>query len=186
MAKKLTAKQAAFVEEYLVDLNATAAAKRAGYSVKTADRIGAELLGKTWVAAEIQKALKSRARRVEVTQDQVVIELAKIAFGSTRDMMEWGPGGVRLRPSSELTPDQAAMVAEVSETTSQNGGSLRLKVHDKVRALELLGKHLGMFVERKEITGRDGGPIEHNQKIDLSILSDEELNILENALGKSR
>ena len=67
--------------------------------------------------------------------------------------------GLRLRPSFELTPDQAAMVAEVSETTSQNGGSLRLKIHDKVRALELLGKHLGMFTEKRELSGPNGTPL---------------------------
>ena len=157
VAKKLTAKQKAFVSEYLVDLNATAAATRAGYSAKNASRIGHELLNKSQVQAAIKKALEERQKRTEITQDQVVIELARIAFGSARDVMEWGPGGVQLRPSSELTPDQAAMVVEVSETTSQNGGSLRLKTHDKVKALELLGKHLGMFLDRHEITGPNGG-----------------------------
>ncbi len=152
----LTAKQRAFAREYLVDLNATAAAIRAGYSAKNASRIGHELLNKSQVQASIKKALEERQKRTEITQDQVVIELAKIAFGSTRDVMEWGPGGVQLRPSSELTPDQASMVAEVSETTSQNGGSLRLKTHDKVKALELLGKHLGMFTDRLKLDGSVG------------------------------
>lgn len=73
--KKLTPKQARFVEEYLVDLNATAAAKRAGYSEKTADRIGAELLGKTWVREAIEKAKAKRSNRVQITQDDVVKEL---------------------------------------------------------------------------------------------------------------
>nr|WP_321503281.1 terminase small subunit [uncultured Dethiosulfovibrio sp.] len=154
--KKLTAKQAAFVEEYLVDLNATAAATRAGYAPKSARKVGSNLLTLPHVQAAIEEALAERRERVEVTQDQVVAELARIAFGNPQDVMEWGPGGVRLRPSSELTPDQAAMVAEVSETTSQNGGSLRLKTHDKVRALELLGKHLGMFVERSKMDVEGG------------------------------
>jgi phage terminase small subunit len=63
---------------------------------------------------------------VEVTQDQVVEELALIAFGNPHDVMEWGPGGVHLCSSFELTFDQAAIVAEVAETTIQTGGSLRL------------------------------------------------------------
>lgn len=159
MAKKLTAKQKAFVSEYLVDLNATAAAIRAGYSEKSARKVGSDTLAKPHVQAAIEEALAERRERVEVTQDQVVAELARIAFSNPRDVMEWGPGGVRLRPSSELTPDQAAIVAEVSETASQNGGSLRLKTHDKVRALELLGKHLGMFTEKREISGPNGTPL---------------------------
>lgn len=73
--KKLTPKQARFVEEYLVDLNATAAARRAGYSEKTADRIGAELLGKTCIRDAIEKAQKDRAARTKTSQDDVVKEL---------------------------------------------------------------------------------------------------------------
>ena len=153
MGEKLTAKQKAFVQEYLVDLNATQAATRAGYSAKNASRIGHELLNKNQVKAAIKKVLEDRQKRTEITQDKVVLELARIAFGSARDVMAWGPGGVQLRPSSELMPDQAAMVAEVSETTGQNGGSMRLKTHDKVKALELLGKHLGMFTDKLKLDG---------------------------------
>ena len=80
----LTEKQKRFVSEYLVDLNATQAAIRAGYSQKTADRIGAELLGKTWVAAEIQKEIKKREQRTNITQDRVLEELAAIAFARVK------------------------------------------------------------------------------------------------------
>ncbi|MDY0258495.1 MAG: terminase small subunit [Desulfovibrio sp.] len=155
MAAKLTTKQAEFVRQYLVDLNATQAAIRAGYSEKTAYRIGAELLQKTSVANAVATAQAKREQRTEITQDRVVAELAKIAFGSARDVMEWGPDGVILKDSAELTDDQAAGVAEVSESTTKDGGSLKLKRHDKVKALELLGRHLGMFTDKvkNEITG---------------------------------
>lgn len=142
---KLTNKQAAFVAEYLVDLNATQAAIRAGYSKRTAYRIGAELLQKTSVSEAIAAGQAKRAQRVEITADRVVAELAKIAFADPRDLMEWGPDGVKLKASADLTEEQAASVAEVSETTTKDGGSLKLKKHDKVKALELLGKHLGIF-----------------------------------------
>lgn len=155
----LTPKQQRFVAEYLLDLNATQAAIRAGYSARTAEWIGPQLLGKSHVSDAIQQRMKAREIRTEVTQDMVVKELARIAFGNKRDLMTWGPGGVSLLDSSGLTADAAAMVAEVSETTSDSGGSLKLKTHDKVKALELLGKHLGMFVERKELTGKDGAPL---------------------------
>lgn len=69
MAARLTDKQKRFVAEYLVDLNATAAARRAGYSAKTADRIGPELLGKTCVSEAIQDAIQERQQRTEITQD---------------------------------------------------------------------------------------------------------------------
>lgn len=150
MVRKLTDKQAAFVAEYLVDLNATQAAIRAGYSERTAYRIGAELLQKTSVAEAIAAGQAKRAQRVEITADRVVAELAKIAFADPRDLMEWGPDGVKLKASADLTEEQAASVAEVSETTTKDGGSLKLKKHDKVKALELLGRHMGMFKDKVE------------------------------------
>ena len=76
--QKLTPKQARFVAEYLVDLNATQAAIRAGYSRKTADSIGLQLLRKTQVALAIQKAQEDRARRVELTQDEIIRDIMDV------------------------------------------------------------------------------------------------------------
>lgn len=149
-AKKLRPKQAQFVNEYLVDLNATQAAIRAGYSKKTAHAIGVENLNKPLIKAAIEKALREREKRTEVTQDRVVEELAKIAFRDPRDLMSWGPGGVTLKDSAELTEDQAGLVTEISETTTEHGGSLRIKVADKMAALTLLSKHTGGFIERQQ------------------------------------
>ena len=155
MAKKkergLTPKQRRFVEEYLIDLNATAAARRAGYSEKTADRIGPELLGKTCVSNAIEAAQKKRSARTEVTQDRVILELARIAFLDPRKVFKWGPDGVTLLPSDGLTEDEAAAVCEVSQTFSDTGGSIKGKVHDKIKALDLLCKHLGITVDKKNI-----------------------------------
>ena len=97
-----------------MDLNATAAARRAGYSTRTADRIGPELLGKTCVSAAIQEARKAREQRTEITQDYVLQKLKEIA-------------------------DQDA---------SDDPGSA-LKVGNKIKALELLGKHVGTFEHRE-------------------------------------
>lgn len=153
MVRGLTDKQKAFVAEYLVDLNATQAAIRAGYSEKNAARIAVDLLNKNQVSEAIQQAQAHREKRTMVTQDRVVTELAKIAFGDARAVMEWGPKGVILRSSADLTDDEAAGVAEVSETTTKDGGSLKLKRHDKVKALELLGRHLGLFTDKMEHSG---------------------------------
>lgn len=155
----LTAKQDRFVEEYLVDLNATQAAIRAGYSAKTAEWIGPQLLGKTHVAKAVSDAMEVRSKRVHVTQDRIIIELARIAFSDARQVMRWGPDGVELIDSDSLSDDAAALVSEVAQTVTRAGGSIKAKVHDKLKALEMLGRHLGMFKDRTELTGPDGEPL---------------------------
>lgn len=153
--KRLTPKQARFVEEYLIDLNATAAAQRAGYAAKTAYSIGQRLLKHVEIQSSIEAAKARRSERTEISQDAVIKELAKVAFGDIRSVMDWGPHGVKLKESRDLSPDAAALVAEVSETSTESGGSLKLKVNDKLKALELLGKHLGIFEKNNklDITG---------------------------------
>ena len=87
--KKLTGKQQNFVNEYLIDLNATAAAKRAGYSEKSANPTGCETLANPSVSAEIAKRRQRMIEKLEITQEMIVQELAKIGFsnmgGSVRD-----------------------------------------------------------------------------------------------------
>ena len=148
----LTARQARFVQEYLVDLNATQAAIRAGYSEKTAYSMGQRLLKHVEVAAAISKAQAKRADRTGVTQDQVMAELAKIGFYDIRKAVRWGgvPKAtmdgdlvypVEMVPSEDLDDSTAAAISEVSLTA----GGIKIKMSDKLAALEKLGKHLGMF-----------------------------------------
>lgn len=163
---KLTAKQERFVEEYLVDLNATQAAIRAGYSEKTAQQIGTENLSKPVIADAVAQAQKERAERNEITQDMVLQEYAKIAFHDIRKVTRWGrnpvdeasdnaaPNGlnmypVSLIPSEEIDDDTASAVQEISLT--QTG--IKIKMHDKKGALDSIAKHLGMFVDRVEHSG---------------------------------
>jgi len=142
----MTPRQRRFVEEYLVDLNATGAAKRAGYSVRSAKDHGYRLLQNPAIAAAVAKAQDKRAARTQVSADRVVTELAKVAFGDPRRLLSWGPDGVVLRDSSELTEAEAALVSEVSETrTAAGGGTRKVKLHCKLTALNALGKHLGLF-----------------------------------------
>lgn len=101
---KLTEKQKRFCEEYLIDLNATQAAVRAGYSAKTASRIAIELLNKTHVSEYLAKLMRDRSENTKITSEQVIKELEKVAFSD-----------------AEITGKE------------------------KIKALELLGKHLGMF-----------------------------------------
>src|SRR4051794_41809085 len=94
----LNDRQACFVAEYLVDLNATQAAIRAGYSARTANEQAARLLANVSVAAAIAEAQAARSRRTEVTADRVMLELARVAFGDPRRGMSRGPGGGKTRP----------------------------------------------------------------------------------------
>jgi len=142
---KLTARQERFVEEYLIDQNATQAAIRAGYKAKAATQCASRLLRFANVAKAVTNRKFAILTAAGVTQKDIVKELTRIGFSEQRGLMTWGPDGVKLRESDELTDDQAAAVAEVSETRTASGGALRLKTHDKVRALELLGRHLGVF-----------------------------------------
>jgi phage terminase small subunit len=163
----LNRKQQRFVDEYLIDLNATQAAIRAGYSQATARQIGAENLSKPAIADAIAAAQEERSRRTAITADQVMAELAKIGFANTMDFMRVGSDGDPHIDFSELTREQAAALAEVVVEDFKDGRGedardvrkIRFKLHDKLGALSKLGQHLGMFKERHEHTGAGGGPI---------------------------
>jgi phage terminase small subunit len=146
----LTAKQRRFVEEYLIDLNGAQAAIRAGYSAKTARQQASENLSKPDIAEAIAAAQQERSQRTEITQDRVIAELATIAFADARDYLAWGGTKVMLKASPDL--ESAAAVASVSG----DGEKATLKLHDKIRALELLGRHVGMFTKRVEVSGELG------------------------------
>lgn len=149
----LTDKQRTFVNEYLVDMNGTQAAIRAGYAPKTAFAQASRLLSNVKVAAFLTEAQKARSDRTEITQDMVLRELARIGFSDMRNFTEWGPAGVRLKDYAELTDDQAAAISEVSQTITEAGGSLKFKLHDKRAALVDIGRHLGMFTDKIEHSG---------------------------------
>ncbi len=159
----LTPKQKRFVAEYLIDLNATAAARRAGYSAKTADRIGPELLGKTCVSEAIQQAIQEREKRTEITQDMVLRETAKLAFFDIRKMFDKNGKPLDI---SELDADTAAALVglDVQDIADPDGDYVgyvkKYKMADKVKALELLGKHFGTWEPKddgpKDETAEDG------------------------------
>lgn len=141
----LTPKQARFVEEYLVDLNAAAAARRAGYSASRSEAMGYENLTKPDIRNAIEAAQRERSARTGITADRVIAEIAKIAFADPRKVMSWGPGGVELLPSDKLSDADAAIVSEVSESVSQSGSSIKIKLNSKLDALEKLAKHVGVY-----------------------------------------
>lgn len=222
--RKITAKQKRFVDEYLIDLNATQAAIRAGYSARNADKIGYELLGKTVVSAYLDVRMAERSERTEITQDMVLRKWWDIANANPNDLMQYrrvccrhchgvdhayqwineteynraceeerkqakkddrapalpsdaggfgftkanrphpgcpncfgeGHGYVHFNDTRDLTGPAALLYAGAK--ISKDG--IEVKVHDQAKALENTARHLGMFKEQHEHTGKNGAPIE--------------------------
>ena len=146
----MTEKQKRFVEEYLIDLNAKQVAIRAGYSVKNADKIGSELLGKTRVQQAVSEAIAERSRRTGVNQDRVVRELARIAFSNFSDIVD--PDTARIR--EDATEDDLACIQSIKIKPNEFGTEREVRLFDKRAALVDLGKHLGMW--NKDAGGEPG------------------------------
>lgn len=141
-----------FADEYLIDLNATRAYKVAYPSVKKNDTAavnGSKLLRNTKVADYIYKRMEDRQKRTEVTQDRVLKELAAIAFAKATDYVKVEGGYVVVKSTSELTEEQVRAISGIKE--GANG--IEIKLNDKEKALELLGRHLGMFKDKVEVSG---------------------------------
>ena len=145
---KLTPKQQTFVDEYLVDLNATQAAIRAGYSVKNAGKIGSELLQKTRIKHAIGKAMAERSRRTGINQDRVLRELAKVAFVNATDVINMDEATIKGEANREDTAAIASVKVKTIPTEAGDITEREVKICDKLKALELIGKHLGMFTDR--------------------------------------
>lgn len=158
----MTAKQQRFIQEYLVDFNATQAAIRAGYSKKTADSIGLQLLRKTKVADEISRAQAKTANKLEVTKERWLNELARIFFADMSDYVSIDPdtGCVTAKGYDEMPEGGGKVISSIKEKRSikedaSGKDSLiysqyEFKLHDKLKAGEMLGKHLGFLKEKIE------------------------------------
>lgn len=146
----MTKKQKRFVEEYLIDLNATQAAIRAGYSPDTAQEQGSRMLSNVMVSSEIAKAMAERSKRTGVNADRIVMELAKIAFVNADDVIDAKTATVKPDAARE---DTAAIQSVKVKTFGEDGLEREIKMADKLKALELLGKHLGMFKDKVELSG---------------------------------
>lgn len=153
----MTPKQQRFCEEYLVDLCATQAAIRAGYSPRSARQIGDENMSKPDIVAEIERLKEARKRRNHVTADMVIEELRRLAFSDERKL--YRDDGT-LKPPAEWDDETAAAVSGIETRENRKGVTTKkVRLWDKKGALELLGKHLGIFKDRLEVTGAGGGPV---------------------------
>jgi phage terminase small subunit len=175
----LTPKQEQFAREYVIDLNATQAAIRAGYSPKTAPAAASRLLTNVKVQ-ELASALRAKtAEKLDITRERIMAEYAKLAFADMADFGEWDEhGNTRLSASKDLG-DKTAAVAEI--TVRDIPGSedespsrlIKFKLHPKREALDSICKMQGWFTEKREISGPGGAPLA--VAVDLSALSDAEL-----------
>ena len=145
----LTKKQKLFVEEYLIDLNATQAAIRAGYSPDTAYAIGSENLRKPEIRACIDKAMAERSKRTGINQDRVLLELAKIGFANIRDVVD--PETAKILPGAK--EEDLACIQSIKIKPNEWGTEREVKMYDKKAALVDIGRHLGMFKDKVEVSG---------------------------------
>lgn len=153
--RKLTPKQQRFVDEYLVDLNATQAAIRAGYSAKTARQIGERLLSNVDIQAALSARMKARETRTAITQDAVLSDIEAIK----QDAMQ--------------------------KVADRFGNVLMANHGAALKAAELQCRHLGMLKDKVELTGKDGKPIQTQQvPLELGNLNDDELNALAEIAAK--
>ena len=163
MKRKLTNKQKMFCKEYLVDLNASQAALRAGYSKRNHDKIGHQLIEKTRIKAKIQEEMNKRGRRIEITADKVLQEIARLALSNMQDYVIVDEKGFAYVDLSKLTREQAAAIQEIhtdevleddyehldakGKPTKRTVRKIKFKLSDKSKNLELLGKHLKLFTD---------------------------------------
>lgn len=146
----MTEKQKIFADEYLIDLNATRAYKSAYPNVtkqRTAESAGNRLLSNVEVQQYIAERMDERQKRTEITQDRVVQELAYAAFAMATDYVEIINGVVRIKNTADMSEEQIRAIAGIKE--GANG--IEIKLNDKEKALELLGRHLGMWNDKLEV-----------------------------------
>lgn len=143
----LTPKQKRFCEEYLIDMNATQAAIRAGYSEKTAYSMGQRLLKKVEVQEYIQKRMTSLEYRTGITQERVLNEIAAVAFANATDYAQVIDGRVKLTSTKDLTDEQKKGLAVIKEGRF----GVEVKAYDKLKALQMLGDYLSLFTDKQRL-----------------------------------
>lgn len=149
----MNAMQRRFVQEYKIDLNATQAAIRAGYCKNTAYSMGHQLLKKLEIAEAIEHELELCCERTRVTKDKVIRELARIGFANVGSILDDANGGLL----EGLSKDDLAAISSVKTKTIKGDDDeliieREIKFHDKGKALEQLGRHLGMFNDKLDLT----------------------------------
>lgn len=161
----LTGKQAIFVEKYLTCFNATQSAIQAGYSPKTAYSIGAENLKKP----EIAEIISQRLSETAMTADEVLMRLADHARGSMDDFLDITPSGPAFNFQVAADKKKLGLIRKLKTKTRcyvikdddapVTETDVEFELYDAQAALALIGKHHKLFVDRTEVTGKDGQPL---------------------------
>jgi len=166
MPKLANAKHERFCQEYIIDLHATKAYKRTYGEVKGARVNASKLLAKANISARVAELKAIRSERTVITQDMVIQELMILAKSNIKDyleVVEQYPGAdeprLKLKLFKDIEGDATRAIQSISEHITKDGIQLKFKLHSKTPAIELLARHLGMLVERHELTGEDGGPL---------------------------
>jgi phage terminase small subunit len=149
-AKPPSIKQRRFIEEYLRSSDPRAAALAAGYAPSTVRNNACQLLRRPSVAAVVRRELDARAERTRIAADRIVLELARVAFSDMSRIADWGEGGgLVVRPLAELSDADRAAVARIT----RHGGHVSIALHDKIRALDTLGKYFKLWGKHAEALG---------------------------------
>ena len=155
-----------FCQEYIIDLHQTKAYERTYGIVKSARINASRLLTKANIAVRIAELKEIRSERTVVTQDMVLKELMILARSDIQDYLEVveeyagsKDGRLKLKLFKEMKGNATRAIKSISEHITKDGIQIKFKLHGKEKSLEILARHLGMLVERHEVTGEDGGPV---------------------------
>jgi phage terminase small subunit len=143
-----------FVQAYVGGQSGAQAVREAGFKGKWAETRAHRLLQEPEVQAAVQSRREEVARKLGITKERILAEYARLSFSDIKRAMTWGPNGVVLKESKTLKADVSAAIAEVTETRTKDGGSMRVKMHDKKGSLDMLAKHLGLITDEPEREGQ--------------------------------
>ena len=154
--RQLRDREERFCQEIVLGKTHYEAYLNAGYKANnkvTASNLASRLLKNDRIQARLAVLRAEAAERYKVTPDNIFMRTGSILNADMRNYMTWGPNGVTLKPSSELTPEQSAAVEEITETVTKDGGTVKIKLHSKTKAIELGAKILKMVSDKPEPLG---------------------------------
>lgn len=154
--RAVTDKQKRFCDEYMIDLNASAAARRAGYSPRFINGNASKLMQITAIRARIDQLMADQSQRTGVNADRIVRELARVAFANTDDVINYDDATIKPDASRDDTAAIASVRVKTIPTKDGEGIEREIKMADKLKALELLGKHQGMFTDKVQLQHEGG------------------------------
>jgi phage terminase small subunit len=132
--------------------------------------MAADLLQNPRIQAVLSERMAERERRTEITQDAVLREIARIAFVDPSEIFQIRSGCVVVADTEEMSEDARRALVSVTETTTKDGGSLRVQLASKLEALQLLGKHLGMFPVESRVKADVKAEIDGNVSVGVLVL----------------